>query len=82
MTKEAEISELMTLGRATVDKFEAIEDNDERVEAGVNLTDPRMAEMLLRYGNTVRVQTVKQTMRLDCIVTFNALGALNNCAVV
>ena len=36
-TKAAEISEEMMLGKATIEKLEAIEDNDKRVEAVTNI---------------------------------------------
>ena len=57
LTKSAYISEQMTLGKATVDKLEAAEEDDERVEGVGKLTNTRMAEMLVIYRNTVRVQT-------------------------
>ena len=75
-TKAAEIAEEMMLGKATIEKLEAIEDNDKRVEAVGNITKPRMAAML------VRVQTDKDTFRLDFIVALNSLGVLKNGAVV
>ena len=81
MTKEAEIAEQMTLGRDTVEKIEAIED-DEQVRDVGNLTKTRMAAMLDMYGKTVRVQTAKETLLLDCIVALNASGVLKNGAVV
>ena len=56
-TKSAYISEQMALGKATVDKLEAAEEDDERVEGVGKLTNTRMAEMLVIYRNTVRVQT-------------------------
>ena len=34
------------------------------------LAKPRMAAMLVVYGNTVRVQTANETLRLDCIVEY------------
>ena len=71
----------MTLGRDTVEKIEAIED-DEQVRDVGNLTKTRMAAMLDMYGKTVRVQTAKETLLLDCIVALNASGVLKNGAVV
>ena len=80
-TTAAEISEQMTLGRDTVEKIEAIED-DERVRDMGNLTKTRMAGMLDMYGKTVRLQTAKETFLLDCMVELNASGVLKNYAVV
>ena len=48
----------------------------------VKLANPRMSEMLVIYINNVRVQTYKETLRLDFIVALNALGVLKNGAVV
>ena len=45
----------MALGKATVEKIEAIEDDDVRVEAVGNLTKIRMSAMLVICRNTVRV---------------------------
>ena len=54
-TKAEEIAEHMMLGKATVDKLEVIEDVDERMEDVENITNPRMAVMLVMYVNTFRV---------------------------
>ena len=81
-TKAADISNQVTLGEATVKKFEANEDNNKRVEAVGKLTNPRMAEILVMYQNPVRVYTPKEILRLDCIVALNASGVLNNNTVV
>ena len=80
--KAADIAEQMTLGEPTVDKLEAIEEDDERLESMGNITKPSMEEMLMMYGETFRVQTSKETFRLDYIVLLNASGFLNNSAVV
>ena len=82
MTKMAEISDQMTLGKATVDKLEDIEDDDKRVEAVGKLTNPRMEVMLVMCGNTVIVHKSKETLGLDCIVVLNTSGVLKNGAVV
>ena len=81
VTKAAEIAEQMPLGKATVDKLEAIEDN-KKLEAVGNLTNPRMVEMLAMYRNTVKVQTAKEILQLDCIAALNASGVLKNGVVV
>ena len=52
----------MTLGKATGEKLEAIEDNSKRVEAVVNITNPRMEDILVVYVNTGIVQTAKETL--------------------
>ena len=72
----------MTLGKATVDKLEAIEDNNKILEAIGKLTKPRMEDILVVYGNTDIVQTAKETLQLDCIVLLNASGVLKNGAVI
>ena len=72
----------MKLGKATGEKIKAIEDNDKGGEAVGNLTKPRMAAMLVMYGNTIRVQRTKENFLLDCIVALNALGVINNGTVV
>ena len=72
----------MMLGKATVEKIEAIEDDDVRVEAVGNFTKLRMAAMLAMCRNTVRVQTDNKSLRLYCIVELNALGFLKNGVVV
>ena len=54
-TNPEEISKQMALGKATVEKIEAIEDDDVRVEAVGNLTKIRMSAMLVICRNTVRV---------------------------
>ena len=64
----------MTLEKATVEKLEAIEDNNKRVEAVENLAKPSMAEILVMCGNTFRVQTAKETLWLSCTVALNASG--------
>ena len=46
-TKVAEIANQITLGRATVEKLEAIENNDNRVEAVGNITKPIIDAMLV-----------------------------------
>ena len=76
------ISEKIMLGKATVEKLEAIEEDNERVETVGKLTKPRMEDMLVMYGNNVRVQTAKETLRLDCIVALNTSRVLNNGAVI
>ena len=81
-TKAVDISKQMMLGKATVDKIEAIEDHNKIVEAVGKRTKPSMAEMLVMYGNNTRAQTAKETFQLDCIVAFNASGVPNNSAVV
>ena len=63
----------MTLGKATVQKLEAIEENDKRVYAVVNLTKPRMVDILVLYENTVLVQTAKDTDKWT--VVLQLLGA-------
>ena len=78
----ADITKQMTLGKATVEKLEAIKDDDKIVEAVGNLTKTRMSAMLVVYRNTIIVQTSKETLRLDCIVTLNASGVLKSGAVV
>ena len=80
--KAADIAKQTTLGKATVEKIEAFEDDNGRVEDVVNITKPRMSEILVIYGKTFRVQTSKETLRLDCIVALNASGVLKNGAVV
>ena len=82
VTKAADITKYMTLGKDAVEKLEAIEDKYKRVEVVGNLTKPRMTEILVMYVNTVRVQTSKETLRLDCIFTLNAPGVLKNGVVV
>ena len=72
----------MTLGKATVEKLKATKDNNKRVGDVGNITKPRMSEILVIYGKTFRVQTSKETLRLDCIVALNASGVLKNGAVV
>ena len=81
-TKAAEIANQMTLGKTTVEKIKAIHDDDKIVEAVGKITKPRMASILMMYGKTVRIQTSKETLRLDCIFALNALGVLKNDAVV
>ena len=80
--KVEEITKQMISGKATVDKLEAIEDADERVKAVVKLKNPSMATMLVMYGETFIVKTSKETLRLECIGTLNALGIRNKGAVV
>ena len=65
-----------------MEKLEAIEDNDKTVEALVNITKPRTAEILVIYRKTVRVQTAKDTLQLDHIVALNASRFLKNSALV
>ena len=81
-TKAADISSQTTLEKATVEKPEAVENKDKRVQTVGNITRPRMAAILVTNINNVRVQTSNQTLRLDCIVALNASGVLNNGAVV
>ena len=38
------------------------------------LTKPRMESILVMYIDTVRVQTSKDDLSLDCIVAFELLG--------
>ena len=52
------------------------------MEAVGKLTKPRMEYMLVMYGNNVRLQTAKETLRLDFIVVMNASGFFKNGAVV
>ena len=80
--KAANIAKQMTLGKDTVEKLDAIEYNNKIVEAVQKITKPRMAEMLMIYRKTVRVNTPKETFWLYCIVALNALGVLKNSAVV
>ena len=65
----------MTLGKATVEKLEAIKDDDKIVEAVGNLTKTRMSAMLVVYRNTIIVHTPKENFRSDYIVTFNTSGS-------
>ena len=65
-----------------MEKLEAIEDNNKRVEAVGNITMPRMAEILVMYQNPIRVYTPKEILRLDFIVTLNASRVLKNGTVV
>ena len=81
-TKAADISNQVTLGEATVKKFEASKDNNKRVEAVGKLTKSRMAAILVMYRKNVRLQTAKETLRLDCTVALNASGVLKNGTVV
>ena len=53
-------------------KLEAIDDNDKIVEALGNFSKLRMSEILVMYGNNVRVQKSKETLWLDFIFTLNA----------
>ena len=80
--KAANIAKQMTLGKATVDKLDAIEQNKKIVEDVQKITNPRMAEMLVIYRKTVRLNTPKETFRLYCIVALNVSGVLNNSTVV
>ena len=81
-TKAEEIINQMTLGKASVEKLEVIEDDDERVEAVKNLTKPRIAEMFVMYGNNFRLYTPKETLKLCYIVELNASGVLKNGVVL
>ena len=72
----------MTLGKATVEKLEATNDNNERLYDVVNTTKPRMSSILVTQGQTVRDQTYKKNLWLDFIVALNALRVLKNSAVV
>ena len=51
------IAKHMTLGKATVEKLEAVEDKYKRVAAVVNLTKTKIAAMMVTNVTTVRVQT-------------------------
>ena len=82
VTKAADIAEQMTLRKDTVQKIDSIEDNGERVEAVEKLVKPRISAMLVMYVKTVRVQTAKENLRLDCTVALNASGFLKNGVVV
>ena len=73
-SKAADIANQVTLGEATVKKFEASKDNNKRVEAVGKLTKSRMAAILVMYRNNFRLQTAKETLRLDCTVALNASG--------
>ena len=53
--KAADIANQMTLGKANVEKLEAIEDNNKRLEAVRKLTNPRMVAILVVYEKTIRV---------------------------
>ena len=64
----------MTLGKATVEKLEAIEDKEKNVEHVGNLTKPSMAKHLVMHGKPVRVQAPKDILRLD----WNASGVQTN----
>ena len=81
-TKAEDIVKQMTLGKANVDKLEAIEDNNKIVEAVGNITKPRMAAILMVYKNIVRVQTPQDILRLDFVAALNASGLLKNGMVV
>ena len=81
-TKAEDITKKMMLGKATVDKIEDIKEDANIVKTVGNLTKPRMAAMLVMYGNTVRVKTDKDTLRFGFIFTFNALRILKNSTVV
>ena len=81
-TEAADIAKQMTLGKATMDKLKAIDENNKIVEDVGNITKPSMAEMLVMYRNTFRVQTAKDNFRLGCIDELNASGVLKNGAVV
>ena len=76
-----DIAKKTTLEKANLEELEAIEDNGKIVEAVRKPTNPRMASVLVMYGKTVRVQTSKETLKLDFIVALNALGVFNNGAV-
>ena len=52
------------------------------MEAVRNITNTRIAEMLVVYRNNVRIQTSNETLRLDFIVALNASGVLKNDAMV
>ena len=80
--KAEDITKQMMLGKATVEKLEDIKEDANIVKTVGNLTKPRMASILVMYGNTVRVNTEKDTLRLDFIFTFNALRILKNSTVV
>ena len=82
VTKAAYISKKATLEKATVEKLEAIEDDNKRVEAVGKPTKPRMAEILVMYGKTVRLHTPKGIFWLGCILLLNALGVIKNGTVV
>ena len=82
VTRAADIVKQMTLGKATMEKLEAIEDNKKVLEAVRNLTKPRMAAIFVMYGKTFRIQTNKETLWLDCIVVLTSSGVLNNGVVV
>ena len=80
--KAADIAKQTTLGKATVEKIEAFEDDNGRVEDVVNITKPRMSEMLMMYRKTARMHTSKEALRLDYIVMLNTSGVLKNGTVV
>ena len=61
-----------------MEKLEAIEDNNKRVEAVENLAKPSMAEILVMYRKAVGVQRAKENLRLDCIVALNTSWLLKN----
>ena len=63
-------------------KLETIEDDYKKVEDVGKITKPRMEVMILMYRKTVKVQTAKDTLWLDCIVDVNASGFLNKGVVV
>ena len=65
-----------------MDKINAIYYNTKIVEDVQKITNPSMAEMLVIYRKTVRVNKSKETFRLYCIVALNALGVLKNSVVV
>ena len=65
-----------------MDKIEAIEENKKRLGAVGNITKPRIAEILVIYGKTVRVQTAKEILWFNCIVVMNPSGVLKNGTVV
>ena len=72
----------MTLGKATVEKLKATKDNNKRVGDVVNITKPRMSEMLMMYRKTAGMHTSKEALRLDYIVMLNTSGVLKNGTVV
>ena len=59
VTKSAYIANHMTLGKATVEKLEAIEDNGKRVEAVGNTTKLRMVGILVMFVKNLIMYTYK-----------------------
>ena len=81
-TEAADIAKQMTLGKATMDKLKAIDENNKIVEDVGNIIKPSIADILGMHGKNSRVHTYKENLRLDCIVMLNASRVPKNGAVV